>query len=216
MFRFERKFIINNLTIPELENILRNSPLKFKKDYQKRKINSIYFDDSNFGSFFENIDENNLKKKIRLRWYGDKKIISSPNLEIKKKEAHLNKKLIFKINNLKKIKLSFQNILYLLEKLKKKYSFLTNKHPISSTHYERLYYISSQKNIRATVDYNINYLNFIENSNLNRFSKSIILEIKYSNDKDEIIRKSLNNISFRINKNSKYINSLIEYPFLII
>ena len=35
MFRFERKFIINNLTIPELENILRNSPLKFKKNYQK-------------------------------------------------------------------------------------------------------------------------------------------------------------------------------------
>ena len=48
MFRFERKFIINNLTIPEVENILRNSPLKFKKNYQKRKINSIYFDDLNF------------------------------------------------------------------------------------------------------------------------------------------------------------------------
>ena len=112
-------------------------------------------------------------------------------------------------------KLSFQNILYLLKNLKKIF-FLKNKYPISSTHYERLYYVSSQKNIRATVDYNINYFNFIENSNLNRYSKSIILEIKYSNDKDEIIRKSLNNISFRINKNSKYVNSLIEYPFLII
>ncbi len=63
MFRFERKFIINNLTIPELENILRNSPLKFKKDYKKRKINSIYFDDSDLSSFFENIHGNNLKKK---------------------------------------------------------------------------------------------------------------------------------------------------------
>ena len=31
-----------------------------------------------------------------------------------------------------------------------------------------------------------------------------------------VLEKSLNNISFRINKNSKYINSLIEYPFLII
>ena len=104
----------------------------------------------------------------------------------------------------------------MFKKLKKKYEFLTNKYPISSTHYERLYYISSQKSIRATLDYNINYFNFTENSNLNKFSKSIILEIKYSNDKDEVIRRSLNNISFRINKNSKYINSLIEYPLLII
>ena len=93
MFRFERKFIINNLTIPELENILRNSPLKFKKDYKKRKINSIYFDDSDLSSFFENIHGNNLKKKIRLRWYGDKRIISSPNLEIKKKRGSFKSKI---------------------------------------------------------------------------------------------------------------------------
>lgn len=216
MFRYERKFIINNLTIPELENILRNSNLKFKKNYKKRKINSIYFDKANFSSFFENIDGNNLKKKIRLRWYGDKKIILSPNLEVKKKNAHLNQKLIYKIKNFKKITPSFRNILYLLKKLKKKYFFLSDTHPISSTHYDRLYFVSSQKNIRATIDYNINYINFVENQNLNKFSKSVILEIKYSNNSDNTIRKCLSNISFRINKNSKYINSLIEQPFFVI
>ena len=41
MFRFERKFIINNLTIPELENILRNSQLLNLKRLSKKK-NKFY------------------------------------------------------------------------------------------------------------------------------------------------------------------------------
>ena len=47
IFRYERKFIINNLTIPELENLLRNSSFKFKKNFSERIVNSIYFDNHN-------------------------------------------------------------------------------------------------------------------------------------------------------------------------
>ena len=215
IFRYERKFIINNFTIPSLENLLRNSKFKFKKNYAERKVNSIYFDNGNFDSFFENIDGNNFKNKFRLRWYGDKNVISSPTLEIKKKVSYNNSKVFYKIKNFKKIKLSKKNIEQILNKLRKKYNFLLNKSPISSTHYNRLYFISSKNNVRATIDYNINYNNYLNYSKQNNYSKSIILEIKYSNKKDDIIRRNLENISFRINKNSKYINSLVEYPYLI-
>ena len=215
IFRYERKFIINNFTIPSLENLLRNSKFKFKKNYAERKVNSIYFDNGNFDSFFENIDGKNFKNKFRLRWYGDKNVISSPTLEIKKKVSYNNSKVFYKIKNFKKIKLSKKNIEQILNKLRKKYNFLSNKSPISSTHYNRLYFISSKNNVRATIDYNINYNNYLNYSKQNNYSKSIILEIKYSNKKDDIIRRNLENISFRINKNSKYINSLVEYPYLV-
>ena len=111
--------------------------------------------------------------------------------------------------------MSKKNIEQILNKLRKKYNFLSNKSPISSTHYNRLYFISSKNNVRATIDYNINYNNYLNYSKQNNYSKSIILEIKYSNKKDDIIRRNLENISFRINKNSKYINSLVEYPYLV-
>ncbi len=53
IFRYERKFIINNLTIPELENLLRNSSFKFKKNFSERIVNSIYFDNHNKNSILE-------------------------------------------------------------------------------------------------------------------------------------------------------------------
>tara|TARA_B100001093_G_C26814333_1_gene1008976 strand:- start:281 stop:940 length:660 start_codon:yes stop_codon:yes gene_type:complete len=216
IFRYERKFIINNLSIPELENLLRFSSLKFKKNFIQRKVNSIYFDDYNSNSILENLDGNNLKTKFRLRWYGDKKLIKSPVLELKKKESYINSKELFQIKNFKKIKFSKKNINLLLNQLKKKFIFLLNKSAISSTHYNRLYFISSKKNVRATIDFNINYFDIKNYINLNKYSKSIILEIKYLNKDDEIVRKNLENISFRISKNSKYLNSLIEYPNRII
>ena len=102
IFRYERKFIINNLSIPELENLLRLSPLKFKKNFFQRKVNSIYFDDYNSNSILENLDGNNFKTKFRLRWYGDKKLIKSPILELKKKSPILIIKSYFKSKPLKK------------------------------------------------------------------------------------------------------------------
>lgn len=86
LFRYEKKFIINNLTIPEIENLLRISNFNFKRNFYNRKVNSIYFDDYNVKSVLENLDGNNFKTKIRLRWYGDEKIINSPILEFKKKK----------------------------------------------------------------------------------------------------------------------------------
>ena len=54
------------------------------------------------------------------------------------------------------------------------------------------------------------------NYNLNKYSKSMVLEIKYSNDRDDYVRAILRNITLRLNKNSKYVNSLAEYPFKIL
>jgi len=217
-FRYERKFIINDFTIPELENLLRNSKLRFKKSYPKRIVNSIYFDDSDSSSILENLDGNNFKTKYRIRWYGNKKIIYLPVFEVKNKNGYLNFKKISKIQTSKPLKFTKANIDFIFKKIKIKNEFLANKIPISSTHYNRLYFISSYYNIRATLDFDINYFNLQNNLNfnLNKFSKSIILEVKYSTEKDFWVRGSLNNISLRISKNSKYLNSLIENPYKMI
>ena len=79
IYRYERKFILSNQTIPELENLLRNSKFNFKKNYPTRKVNSIYFDDYNASSVLENLDGNNFKNKVRLRWL---KIFNFVNLFI--------------------------------------------------------------------------------------------------------------------------------------
>lgn len=211
-FRYERKFIldkkISNLNI---ESMLINSKFIFSKHFEDRKVNSIYFENRNLNSISENLDGLNLKKKIRLRWYGDEKYIENPSLEIKFKKGHLNNKKIFKIKNFNQI-FSRLNLEKLNHSIKKSFSFLNNYSIISSTHYKRKYYISFNKLIRATVDNDVFYKKLSTSSNFEKIrgDSNKILEIKYKSEYDNYFRSSINNIKLRISKNSKFINSIIK------
>jgi len=81
------------------------------------------------------------------------------------------------------------------------------------TNYKRIYLISSNNEIRATLDYDLKYkklLHYIENFFLN--VEEIILELKYATNIDSYLRNQISGIA-RISKNSKYINSLINNNF---
>ncbi len=88
-----------------------------------------------------------------------------------------------------------------------------NLYPITMTSYRRTYLISANNEIRATLDFDLQYkklTNYIENF----FTKveNIILELKYSTYLDAYLRKQISGIT-RISKNSKYVNSLINNHF---
>ena len=78
--------------------------------------------------------------------------------------------------------------------------------------YHRIYLISSNKLIRATIDYEVKskrFLNF-KNDFFCNF-KDVILELKYEPDLDWSVRNTLDNIKARYAKNSKYINCALNY-----
>ena len=78
--------------------------------------------------------------------------------------------------------------------------------------YHRIYLISSNNLIRATIDHGIKskrFLNF-KNDFLCNF-KDVILELKYEPNLDRSVRSMLNNIKVRYAKNSKYINCALNY-----
>ena len=87
--------------------------------------------------------------------------------------------------------------------------------PILTTHYEREYFVSLNGKIRATVDYNLKSI-FLSNSSqidiVNNFKNICILELKYSTNLDKYVRKNLKDISLRLSKNSKFVNSAFETP----
>ena len=210
--RYEKKFVINKLDKNQLINLLKFSSLNFIKHYSDRKVNSIYLDDNFKSSFYENIDGDNRKSKIRLRWYGDQNKISSLNLEIKKKISSLNYKSISKINIAKSIYLNKKFYKEKIYRIFKKKNFKLNFSAISSVHYLRTYFISTKIPVRATIDSNISYINVKSRPDIQKFSRNLILEIKYSKKFDSILRHYLKNLKFRVSKNSKYINSIVEIP----
>ena len=211
--RFERKWIFKSNNSLALINALIRSNLFFRTQYPARNVNSVYFDTYNYTSIRQNLDGVSNKKKIRIRWYGNKDIITNPVLEIKSKKGFETKKESSSIKELDNVKLSDLHIIK--EKLNKKLKSKKIINPILTTHYEREYFVSLNKKIRATVDYNLKsiFLNNITQIDIVKNFKNIcILEFKYSTSLDKYVRENLKGITLRLSKNSKFVNSALERP----
>lgn len=215
--RYERKWIFNNTNLFFLINALLRSKFLFNFQYEKRKVNSLYFDDINYTSIRENLDGVSEKRKYRIRWYGKKNIITNPNFEIKSKKIFETKKEIFILKEIDKLSiLEKKNLDKIKDLINNKFKLKKKIFPLLTTHYDREYFISSNKLIRATLDYNLQSrsLNYKIDSNILRnYYSNITLEIKYDTDLDEYVRNNLKSISSRLSRNSKFVNSAILEPF---
>ena len=213
--RLERKWVVGrNVDTNTFLIAIYRSNFMFTKSYDARNINTIYFDDIEHSSISENLDGVSFKTKYRLRWYGNSKIISKPQLEIKSKIGNISKKKVFPIKISEDIKLNYEGLEkisnFFLEKLKiSKILF-----PILSTHYLRYYFISSNKLIRATFDENLKsyQLYGIHNLDFKKNFNNSIFEIKYNKNYDNYVKKNLKDISLRMSKSSKYVVTALDKP----
>ena len=93
-YRYERKFNIPKHLLSYNLSLITGNCSNLSELYEERQINSFYYDTNNFKFARQNIDGNSNRKKIRLRYYGDEKIIKNPQIEIKSKLSYnLNLKL---------------------------------------------------------------------------------------------------------------------------
>ena len=212
-YRYERKWVFDN-NFSDIYNSLLKSKFYFNNSFPDRKVNSIYFDDFSNTSVKENLDGENDKTKIRIRWYGKNSyILKSPKLELKIKKNFQNYKIIKNLDvldglNIKKLE-DVKIISKIVNSLYKKKMII----PVSTTHYDRSYLISSNNCIRSTVDKNLKVSKFNNNFFIPIFKEfnKIILELKYQKKYDDYVRKNINNISSRFSKSSKYIYSMMNY-----
>jgi SPX domain protein involved in polyphosphate accumulation len=211
--RFERKWIFKSNNFLALINALLRSNLFFRYQFPSRNVNSIYFDTSNYTSIRQNLDGVSYKKKIRIRWYGKSDIITNPVVEIKSKKGFETKKVSFQIKELENIKIN--NLVKIKEQLNTKLKSKKIINPVLSTHYKREYFISLNGKIRATIDYNLKSIflnNFSQIDIIKNFKNICILELKYSTSLDKYVRDNLKDITLRLSKNSKFVNSALERP----
>ena len=206
--RFERKWVFKNANYIDILNKAFKSNFLFRFQYPKRFVNSLYFDDYNHTNIRENLNGISNRKKFRIRWYGKNKfILNNPKLEVKIKDNILNYKRIFPLKILEGTNLKIsKNIKFICNEVNSvlKKQLLT---ATVTTHYERLYLISTNKKIRTTIDYNLEGTNFncyFQNP-IFKTSKDLILEFKYNRNYDNFVRNNLQKISARYSKNSKYV-----------
>jgi SPX domain protein involved in polyphosphate accumulation len=211
--RLERKWVFNNTDKITLLSSLINSNLYFKEHFEERSVNSIYYDNLSLTSAVDNLAGNTDREKFRVRWYGeDIDLLKKPILERKIKKNFYGYKKYYQLKKFDKKKFNEKN----LSILTKNINILIkhkNLYPVSVTSYKRIYLISSNGQIRATLDFDIKYkklMNYIEDFFL--YVNDIVLEIKYPHNLDTYVRNELSGIT-RVSKNSKYINSLLNSNF---
>ena len=217
-FRYERKFVLENTALEDvITKIVLTNSYGFAEIFERRTVNNIYFDDRNSSFYRENVSGDGIRKKYRIRWYGDYfKNVKNATLEIKKKFGEVGDKISYKlkdfeIDDLQRFDIdqiqnqvcnyfhaSNQKLLYTFQYLMPK---LYNS-------YERRYFLSSCGKFRITLDYNMKYYNpnykYFYNENLVNIDE-VILELKYGTIDDFEGRKLSQEMTPRLSKNSKYV-----------
>ena len=212
--RYERKFRVDNLTLADIENIVRLHPAGFIKEHPLRSVNNIYFDTINMQAFSDNVDGIADRTKFRIRWYGELfGDVKKPVLEykIKKNLAGTKKHYPLKSFTLE-AGITMQDIHKKITESdipeERKYQ-LQMLRPVLLNRYVRKYFISADRQYRLTLDFNLEYYRIREKNN--SFShyhvdrRSTIIELKYPLELDGGIDKITNAFPFRMTKNSKYV-----------
>ncbi|MCB1194672.1 polyphosphate polymerase domain-containing protein [bacterium] len=213
-FRYERKFAIQEYDIRHVESLVKLHPAHFSEIYHERYINNIYFDSRDLENYFGNVDGDDTRRKIRIRWYGDfYGNIEKPVLEIKHKRGLLGTKESFELPAFTLDETT--SAVCIQDSIKRSLApqILKNDvqrlEPTLVNRYKRKYFLSLDGIFRITIDSGILFHrmyayhnNFLEQY---RDSSGIILELKYDQEHDECAHSISTHFPFRLSRNSKYI-----------
>ena len=216
VYRYEKKFVVVDQSISEVEAVIKSNPFLFRSIYHERQVNNIYFDTPKFDYFYDNVNGNSRRKKIRVRWYGDLfGEIDRPVIEAKIKSGDLGTKRARKINGfLIPKQFSISSFESLMRQFGQEESelLLHGCRPTLVNSYIRRYYLSADGRFRVTLDRDLKYyrIGFSSTSTLAPLTdrRKLILELKYDQANYDSAREITKYFPYRLNKNSKYVSGI--------
>lgn len=205
--RYERKYRIEASNVDRVKHEVLANPVGFFSSYPDRWVNSIYYDDINFSAYNDNLLGIGNRLKYRVRWYGEELWeINKPILEKKIKKNMLGAKEYAALEDFS---------------LREGAPDINQIFPEPSNHlfphiivrYRRSYYESMDRNIRATIDQQLQYINLIDGKLVDQLNveDAIILEIKYDQGNEKLADHCLQMLPYRVTKNSKYVSAMKFY-----
>jgi hypothetical protein len=219
-FRYEIKFVLNEMSLSKfLSWAYLNTSLRIT--YPERKVNSLYFDDTNYSSVRDNLAGITDRLKTRLRWYGvaEGQKIGIPLLEQKIKNGRMGKKISIPIYNLEETLLGY-NFASMIDNIKEELpsNHLASKEyliPALYVSYLRQYYEDSN-GLRVTIDNNIKFkgqLTLNESlEDLEQVSyKGVIVEFKFEPPIKNYVAELIRSLNLTPVRNSKYLTGLAMY-----
>lgn len=219
-YRFERKFTADTVDAAILEPYIRLHPAAFRKIYEPRWINNIYFDTWNHDAFEDNIEgESRIRVKVRIRWYGELfGRAARPVLELKIKRGLVNRKESFVLDPLDiEPTLDLEAIHGRLRRADMPPSLLQDLLKLQPTlinRYHRVYYLAADRRFRLTMDSQLTFRGVQANRSSfpvhSREDQPIVIELKYPEQFDGDADVISQQLPLRLSRNSKYASGILR------
>lgn len=221
--RYEQKFVFENDEYPLIVNSILSSKALFTEFYQKRQVNNIYLDSADYENYFANINGDQFRTKHRIRWYGETTCPEEAVLEYKIKNGMLGTKKHYKLPGFC-LDNKFRYSEYLAgvaravkEKDRESYyqmlSDISNLLPSLYNTYSRRYFVSFDEKYRITIDTDMkfNKIGEVYYGMQEKYIDDVVVELKYNNKYAVGASDIIQELGFRVSKNSKYVNGVGEY-----
>jgi SPX domain protein involved in polyphosphate accumulation len=215
-FRYERKFLSQELGRTTLQAMVKILPGGFNEIYHQRQVNNIYFDTFDYENYFDNVDGSPQRKKVRIRWYGEiNELVQVPILEVKIKYSLMGTKLSYPLPSFNVNEYSSNDFLYNLISQsnipRELVTLIKVQQPKLINTYSRTYYESVNTKIRITIDDCLSFYDPQKNEidkNFNIKNMNTILEVKYPKSSDTIVNQITSRLPLRLSKSSKYVTGI--------
>lgn len=215
--RYERKFLVSELTKYEVELLVKLHPAVFRERHEERFVNNIYFDSPDLPGYWDSVDGVKDRIKIRIRWYGNAfGVINEPTLELKIKDGLLTTKRRFSLVPFSRDEsFQIQTIRDAVQSSKIPGVVrlqVTSLEASLLNRYRRKYFESASGRCRLTIDTEMEFYPTQEGSSSAR-GRSVdpvhtIVELKYDREADGSERWVSSCFPFRLCRNSKYVNGV--------
>ncbi len=222
-YRYERKFLLEDIPIHQAAAIIKLHPRMFSEPYPPRYVNNLYLDTVDMENYYDNVNGADLRRKVRVRWYGTLfGQVNHPVLEIKVKNGLAGTKYAYPLAPFcldQSFSSSYFRYILLNASLPENvYRDLCRFEVVLLNRYYRYYYASRDGQFRVTLDSQMSFHRVnstISNSFIHRQSNdhNLVVELKYDIDQDLNANRVASFFPFRVTKNSKYVEGLERVYF---
>jgi hypothetical protein len=211
--RFEIKFVGPDRLHDVVEWWIRVHPAGFVEPYPQRRVSNLYFDTYAYGAYEQNLMGSSVRQKLRLRWYGESHQPEQASLEVKLRRNRLGWKLSHPVKALPLEGVRWSEVRRKLRAQLPDPPRLwidANPFPILINRYERRYFLSSDRRVRLTLDWDQRTFDQRGSTlpNLCRpapVPRVVVVELKFDPEDRRRVVEIVQGLPLRVSRYSKYI-----------
>jgi hypothetical protein len=214
-YRYEIKFVLNEINLTTALNWVYTST-KLRKKFKGRYVNSLYFDDPEFGAVRDNLAGISQRQKIRLRWYRHVNLVNGLVLEQKNRVDRYGNKNRLPIRDKQLTERPITNINQAVGQILRDNRVSMETHYAASLHIEYYrQYFEDNNGLRLTFDREITFKNIISSQTIDTLPKvsypPVVMELKFTPDLKNYAADLLRFLPMTPKRHSKYLAGLSTF-----